>query len=284
VSSPSVAFEEYCAEHGIERQKTTPYTPQQNGVVERRNQIIVTMARSLLKSRNMPTMFWGEAVATAVFLLNRAPTKAVDGMTPYEAWHGRRPDVSFLRTFGCVAYVKATKPHLKKLDDHGTPVVFIGYERGTKVWRFYDPVTHHAVVSRDVVFDEPTSWSWKDEGEDLEVTAVVVMEYHTMELATERVDVDTSTDSPEDPATPCTLANHGAPVVGTPVMRPLYRRLHLRLQHQHRLHCSSQSLSRHLPTRRNIWTLTTMMTPSRGTAPSTTSLERRHHLALLHVR
>ena len=105
----------------------------------------------------MPVMFWGEAVATAVFLLNRAPTKAVDGMTPYEAWHGRRPDVSFLRTFGCVAYVKAMKPHMKKLDDHGTPVVFIGYEPGAKAWRFYDPTMHDAVVSSDAVFDEPAS-------------------------------------------------------------------------------------------------------------------------------
>jgi transposase InsO family protein len=85
VSSPAVAFEEYCAEHAVERQKTAPYTPQQNGVVERRNQTVVTMARSLLKSRNMPAIFWGEAVATAFFLLNRAPTKAIDGMTPYEA-------------------------------------------------------------------------------------------------------------------------------------------------------------------------------------------------------
>ena len=107
----------------------------------------------------MPAMFWGEAVATAIFLLNRVPTKAVDGMTPYEASHGRRLDVSFLRTFGCVAYVKATKPHMKKLDDRGTPVVFIGYKPGAKAWHFYDPATHRAVVSRDAVFDEPTSWS-----------------------------------------------------------------------------------------------------------------------------
>jgi hypothetical protein len=56
-----------------------------------------------------------------------------------------------------MAYVKATKPHLKKLDDRGTPVVFIGYEPGAKAWRFYDPATHRAVMSRDVVFDEPTS-------------------------------------------------------------------------------------------------------------------------------
>jgi transposase InsO family protein len=155
----SVEFEMYCAEHGVERQHTTPYTPQQNDVVEQRNQSVVTMARSLLKSRSMPAMLWGEAVATAVYLLNRAPTKAIDVITPYEAWHGRRPDVHHLRTFGCVAYIKATKPRLKKLEDRGTPVVFIGYERGAKAWRFYDPVLRRAVVSWDAVFDEPTSWN-----------------------------------------------------------------------------------------------------------------------------
>jgi transposase InsO family protein len=121
----SVEFESYCAERGVTRQHTTPYTPQQNDVVERRNQSVVTMARSLLKSRNVPVTFWGEAVATAVYLLNRAPTKALEGMTPYQAWHGRKPDVAHLRTFGCVAFLKVTKPNLKKLEDRGTPAVFI---------------------------------------------------------------------------------------------------------------------------------------------------------------
>jgi hypothetical protein len=84
-------------------------------------------------------MFWGEAVPITVYLQNRVPTKAVHGMAPYEAWHGRRPDVQHVRTFGCVAYVKTMKPHLKKLNGRGTSVVFIGYEQGAKVWRFYDP-------------------------------------------------------------------------------------------------------------------------------------------------
>ena len=79
----SVEFEQYCADRGVHRQHSAPYSPQQNGVVERRNQSVVTMARSLLKGRNMPAVFWGEAVATAVFLLNRAPTKSLDGMTPF---------------------------------------------------------------------------------------------------------------------------------------------------------------------------------------------------------
>jgi hypothetical protein len=112
------------------------------------------MARSLLKSRSMSAKFSSEAVATAVYLLNRVPTKVVNGMTPYEAWHGHRPDVHHLRTFGCVAYIKAAKPHLRKLDDCGLPAVFISYKQGVKVWRFYDPATRRAVVSRDAVFDE----------------------------------------------------------------------------------------------------------------------------------
>ena len=118
---------------------------------------MVTMARSLLKARDMPATFWGEAIATAVYILNQAPTKVVDGMTPYEAWHGRRPDVHHLRTFGCVAFIKETRPNLKKLDDRGTPVVFIGYEPGAKAWRFYNPASRRAMVSWDVVFNEPAA-------------------------------------------------------------------------------------------------------------------------------
>jgi hypothetical protein len=82
-----------------------------------------------------------------------------------------------------VAYIKATKPHLKKLEDRSTPTVFIGYEQGTKAWRFYDPVLWCTIVSWDVVFDEPASWNWEQEdtgsGEDL------VVEYHTLQLGSE---------------------------------------------------------------------------------------------------
>ena len=120
---------------------TAPYSPQQNGVVERRNQTIVGMARSLLKAKKVPDEFWGEAVSSAVFILNRSPTKSVDGMTPFEAWHGRKPDVHYMRTFGCMAHVRETRPGLKKLDDRSRPMIFVGYEPGTKGYRAYDPAT-----------------------------------------------------------------------------------------------------------------------------------------------
>jgi hypothetical protein len=78
------------------------------------------MARSLLKCQSMLVVFWGEAVATTVYSLNRAPTKVVDDVTPYEAWHGRKLNVHHLCTFRYVAFVMETKPHLKKLDACGT--------------------------------------------------------------------------------------------------------------------------------------------------------------------
>jgi hypothetical protein len=62
----------------------TPYSLQQNGMVEHRNQTVVSMARSLLKSKNLLGWLWGEAVATVVYLLNRAPTRGVEGKTPFE--------------------------------------------------------------------------------------------------------------------------------------------------------------------------------------------------------
>ena len=66
---------------------------------------------------------------TAVYVLNRCPTKSVEGMTPFEAWYGKKPAVHHLKTFGCIVYVRNTAPHLKKLEDHGRKMIFVGYER-----------------------------------------------------------------------------------------------------------------------------------------------------------
>jgi transposase InsO family protein len=156
----SLEFGDYRAAKGVQRHHSAPYLPQQNGVVERRNQTVVATARSMLKQRSMPAKFWGEAVSTAVFLLNRAPTKALNGRTPYEAWYDKKPAVSFLRTFGCLAFMKKTRPHQSKLEDRSTAVVFIGYEAGTKAYRVFDPVSQRVHITRDVVFDEKRGWDW----------------------------------------------------------------------------------------------------------------------------
>ena len=93
------------------------------------------MAQSMMKAKGMPVRFWGEAVTTTVFILNCAPTKALMSKTPFEAWYGYKPSVSFLRTFGCISHVKKTKPNLTKLEDRSTPMMFLGYEEGTKAYR-----------------------------------------------------------------------------------------------------------------------------------------------------
>uniref|UniRef100_I1NXJ5 Integrase catalytic domain-containing protein n=1 Tax=Oryza glaberrima TaxID=4538 RepID=I1NXJ5_ORYGL len=152
-------FALYCADEGIQRHYTAPYSPQQNGIVERRNQSVVGMARALLKQRRMPAIFWGEAVVTAVYILNRSPTKALDGRTPYEAWHGRKPAVSHLRVFGCLAFAKELG-HIGKLDDRSTPGVLIGYAEGSKTYHILDPETQRVRTARDVVFDEGRGWVW----------------------------------------------------------------------------------------------------------------------------
>jgi transposase InsO family protein len=93
-------FMDYCKKIRIKRKMTTPYTPQQNRVVERRNQTIVAMARSMMKSMGVPVRFWGEVVSTAVYILNRTSTKSLTSMTPYEPWYKRKPNVQHFRVFG----------------------------------------------------------------------------------------------------------------------------------------------------------------------------------------
>uniref|UniRef100_A0ACD5XRG8 Uncharacterized protein n=1 Tax=Avena sativa TaxID=4498 RepID=A0ACD5XRG8_AVESA len=150
----------WCAQEGVEHFTTAPYSPQQNGVVERRNQTVVEMARCMLKGMSMPAMFLGEAVKCAVYVLNRAPTRSLNGVTPYEAWHRRKPTVEHLRTFGCVAHMKRTGPGITKLSDRSILTVFVGYEEGSKAYRVYDPVGGKLYVTRDVAFEERRTWSW----------------------------------------------------------------------------------------------------------------------------
>ncbi|KAG6471152.1 hypothetical protein ZIOFF_072253 [Zingiber officinale] len=120
----------------------------------------MAMARSLLKGTHMPARFWGEAVRHAVYLLNCLPTKALGERTPFEAWIGRKPHLTHLRVFGCVAYVKNTAPHLKKLDNRSSPMVYLGVEEGCKAHRLIDPRHDKLQVSRDVMFRENCEWTW----------------------------------------------------------------------------------------------------------------------------
>jgi transposase InsO family protein len=148
----SGAFKEVCESAGIKRHFTAPYSPQQNGVVERKNRTIMEMTRSLMKSMGVPAKLWGEAVRHSIYLLNRLPTKAMGDSTPYEAWNKRKPHLGHLRVFGCTAHVRTAGPHLKKLEDRSHKMMYLGTDEGCKAHRLYDPHHNRIVVSRDVVF------------------------------------------------------------------------------------------------------------------------------------
>jgi hypothetical protein len=111
------------------------------------------MAQALLKQRGVPAVFWGEAVVMAIYILNHSPSKALNGRTSYEAWHGRKPGVSHLRVFSCLTFGKELG-HIDKLDDRSTPGVFIGYADGSKAYHILDPGTQRVRTTHDVVFDE----------------------------------------------------------------------------------------------------------------------------------
>ena len=104
--------------------------------------------------------FWGEATLTAIFILKRLLKKSLDGITPYEGWHGTKPSIHFLRVFGSIAYAKEMWPGIKKLDDRSHPMMMLGYEPGSKACRLYDLVKKHIHVSHDVIFDEGEGWKW----------------------------------------------------------------------------------------------------------------------------
>lgn len=103
-----------------------PHTPQQNGVAERANRTLVEMARSMLLHAGLDERFWAEAIKTASYLRNRAETTTLPGVTPFEAWAGRKPCVQHLRVFGAKAIV-LDKSKKKKFSPKGVPHILVGY-------------------------------------------------------------------------------------------------------------------------------------------------------------
>ena len=151
-------FNLFCKENGIKRQLTAAYTPQQNGVAERKNRTVMNMVRSLLAEKKIPNNFWPEAVNWVVHVLNRSPTLAVKYMPPEEAWSGIKPSVEHFRVFGCVSHVHVPDAKRKKLEDKSFTCVLLGISEESKAYKLYDPISKRIVVSRDVKFEEDKSW------------------------------------------------------------------------------------------------------------------------------
>lgn len=156
-------FNKFCEDEGVSRQLTVGYASEQNGVSERKNRTMMEMARSMLGDKGIPKTFWAEAVHTAVYLLNRCPTVAVQDKTPIEVWSGKKPSAKHLKVFGSICYIHIPQQKRSKLDDKSEKGIFFGYSTQSKGYRIYNIKTKKLIISRDVEFDEAASWNWDEE-------------------------------------------------------------------------------------------------------------------------
>ncbi|KAJ9561430.1 hypothetical protein OSB04_006590 [Centaurea solstitialis] len=147
----SQEFLDHLTKCGIVSQFTPPYTPQHNGVSERRNRTLLDMVRSMMSLTTLPLSFWGCALESAACVLNMVPTKKVD-KTPYEIWHGKVPNLSYLKVWGCEARVKRDTPN--KLEPRSIKCIFVGYPKKTMGYYFYYPPENKIFVARYAEFLE----------------------------------------------------------------------------------------------------------------------------------
>ncbi|KXJ80258.1 hypothetical protein RP20_CCG025870 [Aedes albopictus] len=147
------SLQDFYRAEGIRTQFSTPYSPQSNGIAERKNRTLQEMANCMLLDAGLPKRYWGEAIMTAAFIQNRLPSRATD-RTPFELWTGSKPDFSRFRVFGCEAYVYVPDAKRKKFDAKSKKLTFVGYSDNHKGYRFVDRETNRITVSRDARFIE----------------------------------------------------------------------------------------------------------------------------------
>jgi hypothetical protein len=147
-------FDDYYSYHGIRREKTVPRTQKENGVLERMNRTIMGRARSMRLHADFPLQFWADAVDTIVYLINIGPSTSLDGIIPEEEWIGKRVNYSFLKTFGCEAFVHIDKENRTKLESKSKKCTFIGYGVNDFGYSLWDYENEKIIRSRDVIFNE----------------------------------------------------------------------------------------------------------------------------------
>jgi transposase InsO family protein len=163
-------FLDYLKECGIVSEWTPPGTSQHNGVAERRNRTLLDMMRSMLSFTDLPISFWGYALETSIYLLNKVPTKSVS-RTPYEIWKGKRPSLKHLKIWGCPAYVKMQDTD--KLGARSEKYRFVGYPKESLGYYFYSSVEQKVFVSRHATFLEKEFAQDSGSGRNVELDEVL---------------------------------------------------------------------------------------------------------------
>ncbi|WVZ96811.1 hypothetical protein U9M48_042400 [Paspalum notatum var. saurae] len=147
-------IEEYYDEVGIKHEFSATYTPQQNGVVERKNRTLITLARSMLDEYGTSERFWAEAINTACYASNRLYPHRLLDKTPYELLNGRKPNISYFRVFGCKCYIYKKRQHLGKFQRRCDIGFLLGYSSKSKAYRVFNNATGMVEETYGVEFDE----------------------------------------------------------------------------------------------------------------------------------
>lgn len=193
----SAEFTKFLDREGIRYQRTAPYSPQQNGVAERKNRTLIEMARCMILEAKLENKFWGEAVVMANYIQNRMPATDVV-RTPFENWYGTKPNLDFFKRFGSKCYVHIPDEKRKKLDSKAIEAIFIGYDVISKAYRCYVPSNGKVIISRDAKFVYRDS-DWKiDQDEFKEENEVTITHLPDDEFYS--ADEESGTEE-DDPAT-----------------------------------------------------------------------------------
>ena len=147
-------FEDLCEKEGFNHNFSVARTPQQNGVVERKNITLQEMARTMLLESGLPKQFWVEAVNCACWIINRSYHKPKLLKTPYELFTNKLPTLDYFRVFGCRCYILNTKDQLDKFDQKADEGVLVGYSSNMKAYRIWNKRNQTVEESCHVKFDE----------------------------------------------------------------------------------------------------------------------------------
>ena len=166
----NATFVNILQQNHIKRERCPPYAHVH--MAERANRTIQDMARCMLFSQNVPTSFWSEAVAYAVYILNRTTNKNNSVKTRYELFFGIKPNMQHLRVFGCPVYARDPKINPKKWEATAFKGRFIGFEESSlKTWKIWNQNTHRYVLSGSVKFDESLIIGGKEGKSDFDIAA-----------------------------------------------------------------------------------------------------------------
>ncbi|KAK2417316.1 putative mitochondrial protein [Trifolium repens] len=166
-------FDDFCATEGIKHEYSSPITPQQNGIVERKNRTIQESARVMLHAKNVPYHFWAEAMNTACYVHNRVTLRKGTTSTLYELWKDRKPTVKHFHIFGSECFILADREPRRKLDPKSEKGLFLGYSTNSRAYRVYNTKAQVVMESVNVVVkDSPEKENEKvDQGTPVSVNA-----------------------------------------------------------------------------------------------------------------